>query len=219
MSDKLYLRDPQTTRTGQALITHSIRLIDQVGFENVTFKKIAAEMHSTEATIYRYFGNKFRLLQYLVDSYWTLINFQFGLHLNNITTPEEKLKVCIHLLAGTRKFISVSSIDTNALQRIVISELDKTYLSRSIDKDYRNGLLDPFKETCSILSSLVREVNPQYPFPNSLVSTVLNAVTHQPFYSEHMPSFSDITADNKHRNERLYDFVESFVFKTIQSAA
>jgi AcrR family transcriptional regulator len=76
LNEKLYIKDPQKSEIGKAIISHSIRLVYDVGFEHLTFRKIAEEMESTEATVYRYFENKFRLLQYLVDWYWASMGFE-----------------------------------------------------------------------------------------------------------------------------------------------
>ena len=56
LNERLYLRDPQDTALGKKIIKHSILLIDDdLAF---TFKKLAHRMHSTEASVYRYFENK-----------------------------------------------------------------------------------------------------------------------------------------------------------------
>lgn len=218
LSDKLYVRDPLKTEIGRAIISSSIRLIDNLGFNNVTFRKIAEETNSTEPTIYRYFENKFRLLQYLTDWYWTSMNFQIDFHLNNITDAEEKLKICLQLLAGTKRLVNVSPIDHQALRRIVIAEFDKAYLYPSIDRDYKNGLLDPFNDTCKVIAGIVRAINPTYAFPHSLVSTAILAASQQLYFSRHMPLLSDIKNDPKTINERLYTFLEGFVLTTIKAA-
>ncbi len=54
----LYIKDPQHSDLGKRIIKHSILLIDKIGFEQFNFKKLAEEMKSTEASIYRYFENK-----------------------------------------------------------------------------------------------------------------------------------------------------------------
>ena len=41
LNEKLYLRDPQDTELGRKIIQESILLIDELGFENFTFKKLA----------------------------------------------------------------------------------------------------------------------------------------------------------------------------------
>lgn len=219
LNDKLYIKDPQKSEIGKAIISHSIQLVNDVGFEQLTFRKIAEEMESTEATIYRYFENKFRLLQYLVDWYWASMSFEIGFQLNNITKPEEKLRICLQLLAGTKSFVHMSPIDLKTLQRIAITEGDKAYLTRSIDSDYRNGLLDPFKNVCGLIAGIVRQINPKYPFAHSLISTAMTTANHQIFFAMHLPMLTDITNDKKNMNEKLYHFLENFVLNAIKPSA
>jgi len=49
-------------------------LIAEIGFEELNFKKLAIAMDSTEASVYRYFENKYKLLTYLVSWYWDFMH-------------------------------------------------------------------------------------------------------------------------------------------------
>ena len=62
LNQQLYLRDPQATALGRRVLAESVHLLDEIGFEAFTFKKLALALSSTEASIYRYFENKHRLL-------------------------------------------------------------------------------------------------------------------------------------------------------------
>ena len=75
LNEKLYLRDPQDTKLGRKIIRHSILLIDEIGFEQFNFKKLAERIESTEASVYRYFENKHLLLVYLLCWYWEWTKF------------------------------------------------------------------------------------------------------------------------------------------------
>ena len=61
LSEKLFLRDPQETELGRNIIRLSIKMMDEIGFEEFTFKKLAVKIKSTEASVYRYFDNKHKL--------------------------------------------------------------------------------------------------------------------------------------------------------------
>ena len=76
LNEHLYLSDPQHTKLGQNIISKSVVLIDQLGFEQFTFKKLAKEIDSTEASVYRYFENKHRLLHYLISWYWSWLEYK-----------------------------------------------------------------------------------------------------------------------------------------------
>ena len=76
LNHRSYLREPEATELGRKIITESITLIDALGFEQFTFKKLAAEIGSTEASVYRYFENKHKLLVYLVSWYWAWLDYR-----------------------------------------------------------------------------------------------------------------------------------------------
>ncbi|PKL75997.1 MAG: TetR family transcriptional regulator, partial [Candidatus Melainabacteria bacterium HGW-Melainabacteria-1] len=69
----LYRRDPDATRLGQRILGAAAELYAQHGLEWVTFRKLALEIDSTEASLYRYFHNKYQLLCYLVWRHWQKI--------------------------------------------------------------------------------------------------------------------------------------------------
>ncbi|MEN9326751.1 MAG: hypothetical protein RI943_1172, partial [Bacteroidota bacterium] len=55
VNDKLYVKNPETSDLGKKIIEHSIVLINEIGFENFTFKKLGEKINSNESSIYRYF--------------------------------------------------------------------------------------------------------------------------------------------------------------------
>lgn len=40
VNDKIYVKDPETSSLGRKIIQESILLMDEIGFENFTFKKL-----------------------------------------------------------------------------------------------------------------------------------------------------------------------------------
>ena len=55
VDEKLFLKDPNSSELGKKIVKHSIELIDKIGFESFTFKKLALEIGATEPSVYRYF--------------------------------------------------------------------------------------------------------------------------------------------------------------------
>lgn len=70
VSSEIYLRDPYSSDLGQNIISNSIDLINELGFEKFTFKKLGEQIGSPESSVYRYFENKHTLLNYLISWYW-----------------------------------------------------------------------------------------------------------------------------------------------------
>ena len=51
VNQSLFLKDPEGSTIGKAIVAKSIDLIYNIGFEQFTFKKLAQEINTTEATI------------------------------------------------------------------------------------------------------------------------------------------------------------------------
>lgn len=103
LNEKLYVRDPQRTLLGQKIIRESIAMIDAIGFEHFTFKKLASEVNSTEPSIYRYFENKNRLLQYLGSWYWGWLEYRIDLATSGLRSGEERLRATIRVITEEKK--------------------------------------------------------------------------------------------------------------------
>ncbi|HRX01245.1 MAG TPA: TetR/AcrR family transcriptional regulator [Cyclobacteriaceae bacterium] len=217
LNSHLFVRDPQHTQLGQNIISKSVEMIDHLGFEQFTFKKLADEIESTEASIYRYFENKHRLLLYLVAWYWSWIEYRIDLATNLGQRAEDRLATALKVIVEEKQFDpSFAFVDEVALHRIVVSELDKTYLTKWVDKDNEEGLFGGFKSLCKKIAGMVIEINPRYPYPNSLISTVLLAAKQQAFFSIHLPSLTNVTKD-VNGAEQINKFINRLVFDTIKS--
>ncbi|MBL6448173.1 TetR/AcrR family transcriptional regulator [Fulvivirga sp. 29W222] len=218
MSSNLYLRDPQETELGRKILEVSIEMIDELGFEKFTFRKLAAKIESAEPSIYRYFENKHRLLVYLIAWYWNWLEYRIDFSTQNIAKPEKQLKIAIDVLTQKKeKDLLFPSIDEAALYRIVIAESDKTYLTKQVDDDNKEGLFLGFKSLCKKIAGYVRLVNPKYEFPHALVSTLMQMAHQQLFFSDHLPSLTEIGTTNENVYDMNRRFLTDMVFKTIDN--
>ncbi len=217
MNENLFQRDPQETDLGRKIIKESIALIDELGFEGFTFKKLATAIDSTEASIYRYFENKHRLLVYIIAWYWNWLEYKIDFGIQNIHDPKKKLEIALGIIALKKdRDPSFPDIDEEALYRIVISESDKTYLTKQVDEDNREGFFRGFKSLCEKIASFVSEINPKFSYPHSLISTALQAAHQQLFYAEHLPSLTDMKRDDPHLHKQDEEFLQIMVFNAIK---
>ncbi len=216
MNEKVFLRDPEQTELGRSIITESVRLIDELGFEHFTFKKLASEINSTEASVYRYFENKHKLLIYLTAWYWAWLDFQIDFHTNNVANPEERLKIIIQIITDSNKYsLDFLPVNKGALHRIVICESSKAYLTKSVDADNKEGLFKNYKTLCHKVALIVQEINPGYPYAHALISTLLEAAHQQVFFAAHLPSLTEVrVTGNDYTQMGL--FLEHLVFKAIK---
>jgi hypothetical protein len=216
LTNNLYLKNPQSTDLGRKIVSQSIVLIDELGFELFTFRKLSQHIDSTEASIYRYFENKHRLLIYLIAWYWSWIEYQIDYETHHLTDPNEKLRVALRIISSQKKFdYNFPDIDEVALQQIVIAESEKTYHTKAVDDINKSGVFKGYKSVCKILAGLIAGVNPDFPFPYSLASSVMEISNQQPFYSLHLPSLTDVKPEGDIFSQNLV-FLEMLVFKTIE---
>ncbi|WP_332914345.1 TetR/AcrR family transcriptional regulator [Algoriphagus boritolerans] len=142
-------KTPLRPNSVKKIIENSIALIDELGFEAFTFGKLADKIQCTEASIYRYFENKHRLLIYHLTWYWTWMEYRLTLATANIKSPEERLKIAIRLLTSPLdQEFRIPQVDEAALYRIVIAESQKVYLTKNVDEENKKGLFFSYKRLC-----------------------------------------------------------------------
>lgn len=198
VSDKIYLRDPEQTQLGRKIINHSIRLIDELGFETFTFKKLAKRINSTEASIYRYFENKHNLLVYIVSWYWSWLEYQVNYQTNNIQDGEKKLKIALKIIVEVEQSeFTFSYINQKALHRIVISESPKSYYTKNVDNENKKNFFRSYKSFCNQISKIMLEIDPSYPYSHTLSSTILESAHQQVYFSQHLPSLTELKVDEE----------------------
>lgn len=213
IEEKVFLKDPETTKTGKNIINHGILLIDELGLEAFTFKKLAERIGSTEATVYRYFESKHMFLVYLISWYWNWQDYRLMFATHNIESPVARLKIAISILSGNiTNDMDFAHIDEVSLQRIVVSESAKAYLTKGVDAENQEGYFRSYKRLCKRISDIILEINPDYPFPASLVSTISEGAHYQKFFAQHLPSLTNI---KENKENQLEDFLSDLVLKTI----
>jgi AcrR family transcriptional regulator len=211
MNANLYLRDPEGTEIGKQIIKMAVQMIVDLGYEQFTFKKLAIEMNSTEATVYRYFENKHKLLIYLIDWYWSFIEFQVIFQLNNVKSAEERIKKLIDILVWEDNASAVfSELDQESLFYIAIAEGSKTYLSKDVDENNKELLFKPYKDLCARIALLFKEYNPRYKYPASLASTLVETAHMQYYFMQHLPRLCDFSKKKNPKDIEAY--LEHLVF-------
>jgi len=215
MNEKLFLRNPEQTELGKKIIQHGIQLIYKNGFELFTFKKLAEDIGTTEASVYRYFENKHRLLIYITAWYWGWLQYQVIFNTNNIKDPAVKLNKVIQLLATTIvDDANTLHINENLLHQIIIAEGSKAYLTKHVSEDNKEQFFKPYKDLCSVIAEIILEFNPRYKYPRSLASTIVEMAHFQNFFMSNLPSLTDF---GKSKDElKVVSFLEDLVFSSIR---
>ncbi|PTX58773.1 TetR family transcriptional regulator [Kordia periserrulae] len=212
ISEELYTKNPESSELGKKIVSRSIEMIDELGFEAFTFKKLGQSIGSNESSIYRYFESKHMLLVYLICWYWSWIEYKLVFATNNIPSKKDKLKAAIEIL--TRKVDvdnSFSYIDEIILNRIIIAESSKAYHTKDIDTENEKGYYQVYKRVVQRVSNMVADINPSFEYPNMLISTVIEGAHQQRYFSKHLPSLTDV----KKGKDAIIKFYTDLVFKVI----
>ena len=212
VNNKLYVKNPETSDLGKKIIEQSILLIDEIGFENFTFKKLGEKINSNESSIYRYFESKHKLMLYLSSWYWGWIEYKLVFSTNNVSNPMEKLKKAITIV--TEKVEDDSNtlhINESILNKIIIQEFTKTLLTKEVDEENKEGFFIVYKRVINRIIEFITEVNPNYTFTKSLASTVVEGALHQHFLKEHLKTITNCNETNT-----VTDFYIDLVAKTLK---
>ncbi|MDA8685677.1 TetR/AcrR family transcriptional regulator [Robiginitalea sp.] len=192
INSQLYVKDPQSSDLGKRILSEGIRLIGEVGFERFTFKKLGDKIGSNESSIYRYFENKHKFLIYLNSWYWVWLEYRLVLSTNSVSDSREKVNAAIEVLTlPVEADAAFAHIDEVALNKIVINEHLKPFLTPEVGVENRQGYFEVYKRLVGRFAQMIRECCPDYPNALSLASTVISGSLHQYFLNAHLPSLTD----------------------------
>ncbi|WP_372744341.1 TetR/AcrR family transcriptional regulator [Lutibacter sp.] len=212
VNKELYCKKPDTSELGQKILSKSIELIDEIGFEAFTFKKLGAAINSPESSIYRYFKNKHMLLVYLTSWYWSWIEYEIVIATANIESPKERLLKSVGVL--TKPIMEntlIPYINETLLSNIIISESIKSYHTKDVDEENKKGYFKTYKRVVKRVSDILIELKPEFQYPHMLISTVIEGAHHQKYFAEHLPALTDFNKENNAIEKFYTEMVLNFI--------
>lgn len=214
VNSNLYLKEPFSSDLGSLIVSEGTKMIQDMGIEVFTFKKLAQQIGSTEAAIYRYFENKHMLLLYLSAWYWAWMEHNLVFATSNIKDPFERLSVAIKLMVDGPICLENEFVDPKLLRKLVINESIKGYLTKSVDAEHESGIFAQVYRFGERISAIIKEINPSYGFPKTLAFTVMESSLLQFFNSLHLPGMTEA----RHEGTERFQFFHQLVLKAISNA-
>ncbi len=213
VNENTYIKDPESSELGRKILRGSIDLIYNDGLEAFTFRKLAHAIDSTEASVYRYFESKHKLLLYLTAWYWGWLEYRLVFATANIESGEERLERALRLLTEpVREDACFSHINEMKLDQIVIAESSKAYMTKAVDQENREGVFSGYKKLVERISTIILELNPSYKYPHMLISTVIEGAHHERFFAQHLPRLTDVVKGE----DSITSFYCDLVFRAIK---
>lgn len=212
INEKLFVKDPESTNLGKNILEHSILLMDEIGFEAFTFKKLGERISSNESSVYRYFENKHKLLLYLSSWYWSWVEYRMIFAVNNIDDPIDRLHRAIRVV--TAEVVDDDRtiyINESVLNRIIIAEFNKTFLTKEVDDENREGFFRVYKNVISRLAQLIVDVNPDYMYVKSLASSIVEGALHQHYLKAHFKNITDFSEEDKDVTEFYIECINKII--------
>lgn len=208
-----FLKNPESSDLGRKIVSGAIELIDDFGFEQFNFKKLAHHIDSTEASIYRYFENKHKLLLYLTSWYWLWLDYRVALAVMNVDDCNERLTRCMEVLTGKQVVdTNFLHIDEQRLNRIIIAESSKSYLTKMVDDENREGAFSAYKQLVARVGGIIEEINPEFKYAKMMVSTLIEGVHLQRYFKDHLPGLTSFVEGE----DPVVEFYTNMVLKMIQ---
>lgn len=209
-----FLKDPQESKLGELIHQQGIQLIEEIGYESFTFKKLAQKINSTEATIYRYFENKHQFLKYLYAWYWGWMLQKINMETIALNDTESKLKKAIQLLIQPGHARSHVTVPNEAqLKTIIENEGIKAILTKEIDAQNKIGAFENYKELVSQLSHWIIQLAPNYPYPQMLITTIIEGAHLQHFFAEHLPRLTNACKEKDTAMEFYFELIDQLILK------
>ncbi len=209
----LFVKDPQDTTLGLNIVQKGIELIHMSSFEEFTFKKLAKEISSTEASIYRYFENKHQFLLYLNVWYWAWMNYRLDIETSMLSSSKEKLFYSIEkLISPLEDNALFPSISMKMLKSVVEEEGVKSIIHKSTDQFNANGAFDYYKDLIQKLSTWLMDCSPEYEYPNMLITTIIEGANLQHYFTVHLPRLTNSIEGRDTTKEFYFSLLNKLIF-------
>lgn len=201
----LALRDTSSPMGGR-ILADGLALMNEIGLEAFTFKKLAERIGCTEVTVYHYFANKQRLLQYYFQMYWLWLATHCQQEGRALRDPLVRLHGDIRALCGLWPADTLAArFDPSALRELVINEGSKSFMHKNVDSDNKLKLFKPYKDLCAHIASELKACAPRLRSSRSFATTLVEMAHSLEFAMDHMPALTELSV-KKDRN-KLAEFL------------
>ena len=78
----------------------------------------------------------------------------------------------------------------------------------------KEGYFSTYKELCECISTILLEKKPDYPYPHTLASSLVEMANNNIYFAEHLPSLTDVKIKEGNL-EDIKRLLEHFAFSSL----
>jgi len=103
---------------------------------------------------------------------------------------------------------SIECVNESVLHRLIIAEGTKAYHTKEVDKENTDGFFINYKKLSEKVADVISEVNPKFPYPHTLASSLFEMANNHIYFAQHLPRLTDVTVkgDNFEEVEQMLDY-------------
>ncbi len=213
LDPSLSLRDTSSPM-GRRILSEGLDLMVELGLEAFTFKKLAEHMGITEVTVYHYFANKQRMLQYYFQLYWMWLRTHCEQDSSSLKDARARLHDDIKALCGVwPKNTLAAQLDPSVLRTLMINEGSKSFTHKNVDADNELKLFKPYKDLCAHVASELRACSPRLRSSRSFATTLVEMAHSLEFAMLHLPALTELSVkkDRKQLAGFLSDMTDRYL--------
>ncbi len=112
---------------------------------------------------------------------------------------------------------AIDFIDEDLLHKIVVREGSNAYHHRFVDEDNEDGFFLAYKTLCNGIAEIITEIQPDFPYPRALSSTLIETANNNLYFARHLPRLTDLQADGSEDslNCKVKEMLNFFIFNLI----
>ena len=176
---------------GGRMLQDGSDLTNEIGLENFTFKELAERMGSTKVTVYNFFANKQRLLQYYFQLYWLWLGIPGEQNGKAATDTLDRLHSTIRALAGLWPGeVLAAQLVPSAMRKLVINEGSGSFMHKNVDSEKELKLFKPYKDLCAQVATELKACSPRIKSPRSFATTLVEMAHSLESAMLHLPALT-----------------------------
>jgi hypothetical protein len=133
----------------------------------------------------------------------------------NLDDPNHRLRKAIILLTeDTSHEILDDHIKESTLKQIIMSNFVKTFNMNEVNNENNEDFIKTYKRVILLIAEIIKEVNPNYSYPENLSCSIVEGSLHQHFLRQHFKTITNYS-ESVTPTDFFLNMVKAILNKTV----